>query len=276
MGSNGVSLLELTNAYAVFAAQGQYAEPIFIRRVMDRNGAEIERNEPVPPPRPLPPEWTPILLQARKALEAEKKQAEEEAPKLEARDLEGKIVRMENTGPAEPALPPLPEWPAPYDTGLGISPQLAYLMTLQLQGVVQNGTGWKAKALKRPIAGKTGTTDYMRDAWFVGFTPSLVTGVWIGYDDIATTLGRQEAGGRAACPIFVYFMERALLNAPIEEFTAPKGIVFKEIDGRYGTLAGPQTEEPYTEAFGEGLEPTDSPPPVDPGVRIRENKALGY
>jgi penicillin-binding protein 1A len=111
-----------------------------------------------------------------------------------------------------------------------ISPQTAYLITDLLQGVVQQGTGTRAKALGRPAAGKTGTTNEMKDAWFMGYTPDVLTGVWVGYDDHNISLGKGETGGRAACPIWVYFMQELLKDKPVLAFPIPPGIVFARVN----------------------------------------------
>ncbi len=112
-----------------------------------------------------------------------------------------------------------------------ISPQTAYIMTNLLQGVIEEGTGSKAKQLGRPAAGKTGTTNELKDAWFIGFTPNLLAGVWIGYDDHNVSLGKGETGGHAACPIWLYFMEQALKNEPVLTFKIPSGIHFARVGG---------------------------------------------
>ena len=123
-----------------------------------------------------------------------------------------------------------------------ISPQTAYLITDLLQGVVQEGTGTKAKELGRPAAGKTGTTNELKDAWFIGYTPSYLTGVWVGYDDHNVSLGKGETGGRAACPIWVYFMKEFLKDKPVETFTIPDGIVFARINS--GAAEGSEQPQP--------------------------------
>lgn len=115
-----------------------------------------------------------------------------------------------------------------------ISPQTAYIMTHLLQGVVEEGTGQKAKELGRPAAGKTGTTNELKDAWFVGYTPDLMAGVWIGYDDHNLSLGKGETGGRAACPIWLRFMEQALKDKPIQAFKIPSGVVLAKMDPNSG------------------------------------------
>src|SRR5581483_7044998 len=91
-------------------------------------------------------------------------------------------------------------------------------MTAMLEEVIQFGTGVQAKALGRPAAGKTGTTQDYTDAWFVGFTPHLTAGVWVGYDDKQISLGKRETGARAALPIWLEFMQKALAGTPVVDF----------------------------------------------------------
>lgn len=117
-----------------------------------------------------------------------------------------------------------------------ISPQTAYIITNLLQGVVESGTGQKAKQLGRPVAGKTGTTNEMRDAWFIGYTPSVLASVWVGYDDHNISLGKGETGGRAAAPIWVYFMQELLKDQPVETFPIPEGIVLAKMNPNTGAI----------------------------------------
>ncbi|MBN1621248.1 MAG: PBP1A family penicillin-binding protein [Endomicrobiales bacterium] len=138
-----------------------------------------------------------------------------------------------------------------------LSPQTCYVMTNLLQGVVQHGTGQAAKWLRRPCAGKTGTTNDYTDAWFVGFTPQLITGVWVGYDDIAISLGEKMSGGRVAAPIWTDFMYKSLKDKPVLNFKPPEGIVFTLIDPKTGLLALSKTPGAYLEAFIKGTEPTE-------------------
>jgi len=138
-----------------------------------------------------------------------------------------------------------------------LSEQTAFIMTYLLKGVIQQGTGMYAKYyLKRPAAGKTGTTNNFSDAWFIGYTPQLVCGVWVGYDDF-TTLGEKNSGGAIACPIWTDFMKRALKNEEALDFPVPAtGINFVEIDANTGYLATPSSKKVYLEAFLSGTEPT--------------------
>src|SRR5262249_7722199 len=99
-----------------------------------------------------------------------------------------------------------------------VSPEVARTMTAMLEEVIQFGTGIEAKVLKRPAAGKTGTTQDYTDAWFVGFTPQLTAGVWVGFDDKQISLGKKETGARAALPIWLEFMQNGLAGMPVLEF----------------------------------------------------------
>jgi penicillin-binding protein 1A len=133
-----------------------------------------------------------------------------------------------------------------------ISPQTAYIMTNLLQGVVEEGTGQKAKELGRPAAGKTGTTNEMKDAWFIGYTPSALAGVWVGYDDHTLSLGKGETGGRAACPIWLYFMKEWLKNEPIESFPIPPGVVFAKVNASSGMVTRADDPSGVYAAFSGG------------------------
>ena len=138
-----------------------------------------------------------------------------------------------------------------------IDPGIAYITSHLLQEVIRGGTGWRVRALNRPVAGKTGTTNDLKDAWFMGFTPSLVAGVWVGFDDLKP-LGKYETGSRAASPLFLYFMEKALDGTPVESFSPPEGVVFAKIDPETGLLAAPTSEKVIFECFLEGTEPTET------------------
>ncbi|VAX18539.1 Multimodular transpeptidase-transglycosylase [hydrothermal vent metagenome] len=137
-----------------------------------------------------------------------------------------------------------------------VRPEVAYVLTNMLKGVIQNGTGRSVRSLNRPSAGKTGTTNDYRDAWFVGYTPDLATGVWVGFDD-NRSMGRGETGGRAAAPIWLKFMEEALKNKPSLDFTPPSHIVVRTIDRESGKLATDRCRDTFEEVFVEGTEPSE-------------------
>ena len=101
-----------------------------------------------------------------------------------------------------------------------ISARTARIMTFMLREVVLHGTGIAASSMKYPLAGKTGTTNDFTDAWFIGFTPSLTTGVWVGFDE-KVTLGDKETGARAALPIWMDMMGQVLKDRPVEQFQTP-------------------------------------------------------
>jgi penicillin-binding protein 1A len=139
----------------------------------------------------------------------------------------------------------------------GISPQIAYLMNRLLSGVITDGTGRGAASLGRNLAGKTGTTDDSTDAWFIGYSPDLAVGVWVGFDDPAS-LGRRETGARAALPIWRAFMEQALDALPEREFPMPPGLSVVSVDRRTGLRVNPKAycRQVISEVFVAGTEPT--------------------
>ncbi|NNL41633.1 MAG: penicillin-binding protein, partial [Desulfobacterales bacterium] len=122
--------------------------------------------------------------------------------------------------------------------------------------------GWRAKALGRPTAGKTGTTNDLFDAWFLGYTPRYISGVWVGFDE-ESSLGIYETGSKAACPIWVGFMKRILDKTPVRIFQVPEGVVFSQIDAQTGLLPIPESEETIFECFKEGTVPTEYTPKPD-------------
>jgi penicillin-binding protein 1A len=153
----------------------------------------------------------------------------------------------------------LPEAASPEQV---MTPAGAYLITSLMTSVVQDGTGKAAKVLGRPIAGKTGTSNRVRDAWFVGYTPELVAGVWVGFDDLRP-LGRKESGAHTALPIWIEIMKSALAGRPAVEFPMPAGLVSTRIDPKSGKLAYDNQPDAMDEIFLEGSEPTEVATPPD-------------
>ncbi|HEY7678460.1 MAG TPA: PBP1A family penicillin-binding protein [Candidatus Methylomirabilis sp.] len=135
-----------------------------------------------------------------------------------------------------------------------LSEEVAFLLTSLLQGVIERGTGRRAQALGRPAAGKTGTSQDATDLWFVGFTPSLVGGVWVGYD-APRSLGSHETGGRAAVPIWTDFMARALRGTEPIPFQQPDGIYTALVNRRTGEAAPPGEADGFAEFFVRGRGP---------------------
>jgi len=130
----------------------------------------------------------------------------------------------------------------------------AYLMSSMLRGVVDRGTAARARSLKRPIAGKTGTTNDFTDAWFIGYEPGLAAGVWVGYDDKRKSLGPHEEGSRAALPMWMDFWGRVMKDKPLQDFPIPGNIVFLPVD-LDGRPAEPGATGSRMEAFIAGTEP---------------------
>jgi penicillin-binding protein 1A len=143
------------------------------------------------------------------------------------------------------------------DVREAISPQNAYIMTNILEDVVQHGTGWRAKVLNRPVAGKTGTTNDEQDAWFMGFTPYLLTGVYVGFDQL-TPMGRFETGSRAASPIWVQYRQAVEESYAPEEFPVPPDIVHVNIDLATGKVADGTGGESKFLPFMAGTQPMTS------------------
>ncbi len=160
---------------------------------------------------------------------------------------------------AEPLLPD--------DREQVIDPRTAYQIVSLLQGVVQHGTGIAVSAVGKPLAGKTGTTNDSKDTWFVGFSPDLVCGVFVGFDN-PRTLGRREQGATAAAPIFRDFMKGALADQPATPFRVPPGIDLVTIDRHSGALVNSGDPGAIQEAFKSGTEPglasADSDQPQNP------------
>jgi penicillin-binding protein 1A len=155
----------------------------------------------------------------------------------------------------------LPERPAPRRV---MEEAEAYVVTSLLSSVVQDGTARRARVLGRPIAGKTGTSNQAKDAWFVGYSTDIACSVWTGFDD-PTPLGAGEAGATAALPAFIDFMREAHKKRPPSDFPVPGGVVRKLIDPASGLAAYPDQKDAIDEVFLAGSEPTEVATP-DAGV----------
>ncbi|WP_083556250.1 penicillin-binding protein 1A [Hyphomicrobium sp. NDB2Meth4] len=138
-----------------------------------------------------------------------------------------------------------------------IDPHTAYQMTSILEGVIQRGTARSLKALERPLAGKTGTTNQEKDAWFMGYSPDLVVGVFMGYDT-PTPMGKGNTGGKLAAPVFGNFMKEALADQPASPFRIPPGIKLARVNLRTGLRAGEEDPQSIMEAFKPDEEPDDA------------------
>jgi penicillin-binding protein 1A len=151
-----------------------------------------------------------------------------------------------------------------------VSPEVAHTMTAMLEEVIQFGTGIAAKALKRPAAGKTGTTQDYTDAWFIGYTPQITSGVWVGYDDKQISLGKKETGARAALPIWMQFMQSALAGQPALDF---QNVVPLEQQAADHVIHVDTPDTAPTE--DEPAAPREKPPAAPPPSKTTAGKATG-
>ncbi|MCK5542351.1 MAG: PBP1A family penicillin-binding protein [Desulfobacterales bacterium] len=146
----------------------------------------------------------------------------------------------------------------------------AYIITHLLEDAVKSGTGWRVKELKRPVAGKTGTTNNLFDAWFLGYTPRYTTGVWVGFDH-EKPMGKGETGSRAAAPIWLHYMQDILKGKSVRMFNVPEGVVFAKIDAITGLLPIEESQEVAFECFKEGTVPIEYTPSSDTEVITKDD-----
>ena len=238
LGSTQVTPLEMATSFAAFANGGRNIKPYLIETIIDADGFEVELpskpcvdciNQPEEDDSAgdalTPADIAKIEFQTKPVLDI--------TAGLELSQLERQIPER------------------------AISPQNAFLMQDMLKQVITSGTGRRALVLERgDIAGKTGTTNDFRDAWFSGFNPDVMTTVFVGFDEPAH-LGRREAGGAAALPIWIDYMERVLQDFPEQEELIPDNIVTRFINKDSGELTYSEDPEGYDEYYVSGSEPTN-------------------
>lgn len=217
LGSNEMRLSELTRAFGVFPTGGILPKMIYYTQILDRYGNRIEAYESLPPEN--------FADQIKKNKHQGQGKVSIDADNIE-KNLRPDLWAEAQQWIKEDKLDLKPAdkivlYGKYIPEGYVISPKTAFDMIKMMQGVIEHGTAWRVKRLEREVAGKTGTTNNNSDTWFIGFTPNLVTGVWAGYDDHAKKLGSGEEGGTAAAPIFIYYLEKYLENAPKLTFTPP-------------------------------------------------------
>lgn len=253
LGSSSLTLYEMTKAYAEIGKLGRRISPIIIHKVLDKDGKEImgelSMDERFKNELKTLDDGFEERRKAFLEMDPNPGTAPVMAPDQNAKDAAG-----------APTAPAISKVPLIFfkDPNQLIRPQSAYVLTSLLQGVVEEegGTGQRAKALGRPTAGKTGTTSNYYDAWFMGYTADIATGVWVGYDQ-EKSLGRGEVGGRTPLAIWVEYMKAAHEGVPARGFPTPDGIVFASIDNETGRLAAPNSKEVVRQAFLEGTEPKE-------------------
>jgi len=256
LGSTGGSLFDLTRAYSVFPRLGRSVDPIDIVSVVDRSGVVLEQTQEQ---RALTAAQWKSLLESKQLpgpvvedASASDEAGEKDQPRFSEHHGESEkknALLLKQLG--------VERYPTPQHPNQVLDPRVAYVMTHLMGEVITSGTGSEARNLGRPAAGKTGTTNDYADAWFMAYTPQVVTGVWVGYD-AQKPLGPGETGGRAALPIWLSFMKEAMKSYPHSEFEVPQGVSFALIHGETGkfmTQAGPGA---VNEAFVEGTQPSSS------------------
>jgi len=185
--------------------------------------------------------------------------------KTDDRPCDGCQVAAWQDGMTPPAVPD--------DREQVVDPQTAYQMVHMLEGVVQWGTGTAVRAVGKPLAGKTGTSNDSKDVWFMGFAPDLTVGVFFGFDQ-PRSLGGKETGGVVAAPVFRDFMMAALADKPAVPFRVPTGIRMVRVDAHTGQRATAASEKVIYEAFKPGTEPTGQQQPMIEGVGVVPDTSL--
>ncbi len=251
LGSSVMSLLEVLQPYVVFSTGGYRQDPLMIKRVYDRDGNILEEN--------VTENFDISTIESiRQELGDLKKDLSTITFTHDDADGEKETGSFLQEDSAKKSKKEVLTRLKP---GQVLSTEASFLITNLLKENILYGTGKRAKELNRPASGKTGTTDQNKDAWFIGYTPDLVAGVWVGYDDLRV-LGRGETGSRAAVPIWLDFMAKALEPYPVTDFPVPESIEFARINPKLGTLAGPQDKNAIFEAFIKGTAPTTTQSPV--------------
>mgnify|MGYP001376130136 CR=1 FL=1 len=251
LGSFGINLLDLVKLYSIFPNGGRRVKIKSILSIKDRDGKvhflEDKNQDPG-----LKDDSELTQEEKDKKKEKEKKT---EVAKTEEENIDGEKEEVKEE--VNPFLVNLSEDQV-YD------PRLAYLMTNLLKGVIQNGTGMRARNISSFIGGKTGTTNNYVDAWFLGFSSKLVTGVWTGFDN-NDTLGWGETGAKSALPVWSEFMQLGIKRYGESDFPTPPGIVNVSINPVTGKLSKSGASSSYIESFVEGTEPGNEEEVEDSG-----------
>ncbi len=233
LGSTETSLVRLVTAYSMMANGGKKVTPSMIEKIQDRNGVTIYRRD--------------------------KRKCEY----CMISDANGNIEKDINSVTI-PFLDDSKEQVTDSAT--------AYQITSMLQGVVERGTAARAKAIGKIIAGKTGTTNSSYDSWFVGFSPDLVAGVYVGFDT-PKSLGSNETGSSVALPVFIDFMKQALKDTPSTPFRVPSSVKFVKVDRATGKF--PSSSTPKDRVFFEAFKIDDSLDNSDSSSDSKEDEGFG-
>jgi penicillin-binding protein 1A len=241
LGSSSVTLYEMTKVFSEFGRNGKRTRPILIRKVEESDGTKILDQVTLDQRFEKEIAELDASFEERRLAYLDNLKTEVKTPEQQAEELKTKIephIFFENPDQL-------------------IKPSTAFLITTLLKATIEDksGTGARARSLGREVAGKTGTTNGYYDAWFIGYTPQVSTGVWVGHDQ-ERSIGKGEVGGRSALPIWVDYMKAAHEELPQMTFNAPEGIVFANIDADTGELASASSKTVIRQAFLEGTEPS--------------------
>lgn len=233
LGSSSLTLYEMTKVFSQFGRMGVRTRPKMIKKVVDGQGKILVEN---------------VSLDSRFL---------DETKKIDDQFEEKRKTFMEKSEAEKDAATAHTNSFFFENPEQLIRPQTAYVITSMLKGVVEDphGTGGGAASLGRELAAKTGTTNGYVDAWFLGYTPNIATGVWVGFDK-EKTLGKSEVGGKAALPIWLGYMKEAHTNLPILSFPMPAGVNLVKVDADSGKLATSASTRVINQAYIEGTEPT--------------------
>ena len=235
LGSAALTPLEIVTGYATFANGGYKIEPWYIQRIEDSDGNIVYQSDPLT-----------VCDQACLDKNAADKVAALTQP-APVTDMLGDT--NPDTGTVTPPATPVPAMKPPRYAERVLDPKVHYLINSMLQDVIRRGTGVRARELNRPdLAGKTGTTNDQKDAWFSGFNHDVVATVWVGFDQ-PKNLGRSEFGGTAALPIWMEYMKPVLKSSPVVPLKIPDGIVTVRIDPKTGKRATPEQANGIFEYF---------------------------
>jgi penicillin-binding protein 1A len=247
LGSSSVTLYEMTKVFSEFGRLGKRTRPVIIHRVEDFKGTKILDSVSLD------------MRFAKEISDVDTVMEERRNTYLESLANKTEDPLADENAPVKKEKPKVEEQFFFQDPDQLIKPTTAFIMTSLLRGVVDDrgGTGGAARSLGREIAAKTGTTNGYYDAWFMGYTAQIATGVWVGFDQ-ERSLGKGEVGGRSALPIWLEYMKFAHEGLPQMTFPVPQGIVFANIDSDTGELASSTSKNIVRQAFVEGTEPTSS------------------
>lgn len=268
LGSSSMTLYEMTRTFGQFAKLGKRLKPLIVHKVTDREGNVLIENitldmffeKDLAPIEAEYEEKRLSYLQSLKSGEgvnAQGASADGQAP-TSTPSVQDSSPPAEGEVAAED--PSKRKIPLIYfeDPNQLMQPQTAFVMTSLLAATVtdEGGTAGRARALGRPTAGKTGTTNGYFDGWFVGYTAQYATGVWVGFDE-ERSMGAGEVGGRTALPIWIEYMKLAHGDDQPQPFAVPPGIVFANIDSQTGKLASSSSRSVVNQAFVRGTEPRE-------------------